>query len=91
MQLDELIPNAKLARRLGTTTRSLFRWTTQPELNFPKPRLINGRRYFSSTEIEAWKRSRVAGAAFDPAPHRKAKPSLIDRANASVVEEDPCP
>lgn len=85
MQLDELIPNAKLAKRLGTTTRSLFRWTTQPELNFPRPRLINGRRYFSSAEIEAWQRSRVAGAAIEEPPGKTRKPK-IDRGNATAIE-----
>jgi len=66
-QIDQLVPNAKVARRLGVTTRTVFRWTAQPELNFPEPCLINNRRYYSEAAIDAWKESRKPGAASPPA------------------------
>jgi hypothetical protein len=52
---DVLISNGKTAKRLGVTTRSIFRWTSVPELNFPQPCFINGRRYFSQFEIDMWR------------------------------------
>lgn len=60
-QYDQLISNPKVAKLLGVGPRTIFRWTTLPELNFPAPCKVNGRRYFSSAEIEAWKLSRKAG------------------------------
>jgi len=94
-QFDELIPNAKVARRLGVTVRTMFRWTAQPELCFPKPCIINSRRYFSAAEIDAWQASRKPGAILQPAPDAlgliapitRLKPSPIDRLNASEVTE----
>lgn len=58
---DVLISNGKAAKRLGVTTRSIFRWTQIPELNFPQPCFINGRRYFSQFAIDLW-RDRRFGA-----------------------------
>jgi predicted DNA-binding transcriptional regulator AlpA len=69
--MDVLISNTKAARRLGVTTRSIFRWVQDPELNFPKPCFINGRRYFSEGEIDLWRDSRIAapsGAVFRGSP-----------------------
>jgi predicted DNA-binding transcriptional regulator AlpA len=94
-QFDELIPNAKVARRLGVTVRTMFRWTAQPELCFPKPCIINSRRYFSAAEIDAWQASRKPGAVAQAAPEAPAlvapmtrpKPSPIDRARTSEVVE----
>lgn len=93
-QFDELIPNAKTARRLGVTTRTLFRWTAQPDLHFPNPCFVNHRRYFSAAEIDAWQASRKPGAVAQAAPEAPAvvapmtrpKPSPIDRVRASEVE-----
>jgi predicted DNA-binding transcriptional regulator AlpA len=53
--MDEWIPNRQVAKRCGNvTTRTIFRWVLQPELNFPQPAVIGGRRYFSKDAIEAW-------------------------------------
>jgi hypothetical protein len=94
-QFNELIPNAKTARRLGVTTRTLFRWTAQPDLNFPKPCFVNNRRYFSAAEFDTWQASRKLGAVAQAAPEAPAlvapmirpKLSPIDRRNASEVTE----
>jgi hypothetical protein len=95
-QFDELIPNAKTARRLGVTTRTLFRWTDQPDLNFPKPCFVNNCRYFSAAEIDTWQASRKPGAVAPQAvpeatalvaPMTRPKLSPIDRVRASEVEE----
>jgi hypothetical protein len=71
-QFDALIPNTKVARRFGVTTRTIFQWTTEPDLNFPEPCFVNGRRYFSEAKLDAWQasRSRRCGAirAGSPGP-----------------------
>lgn len=91
-QFDELIP----ARRLGVTTRTLFRWTAQPDLNFPAPCLVNNRRYFSAAQLDAWQASHTPGTVAQAAPPEgsalvapipRPKPSPIDRARASEVTE----
>ena len=94
-QFDELIPNAKVAKRLGVTVRTVFKWTAQPDLNFPKPCFVNSRRYFSAAEIDAWQASRKAGAVAQAAPEAPAliapmtrpKRSPIDRVHASELTE----
>lgn len=49
--------------RLGITTRTLHRWLSAPHLSFPKPILINGRRYWKSGDIEMWIKSNLQKAA----------------------------
>jgi predicted DNA-binding transcriptional regulator AlpA len=95
---DKLITNPAVARLFSVAPRTIFNWVIRPELNFPRPLIIGARRYFSESEIMAWKGAHVLGAApaaptspsplaiADPVPSRRAKPSLVDRENASEVE-----
>lgn len=99
MQPDKLITNPAVARLFSVAPRTIFNWVVRPELNFPRPLIIGARRYFSESEIMAWKAAHVLGAApaapaspnpmaiVDPVPSRKAKLSVIDRRNASQVTE----
>ena len=92
---DKLITNPAVARLFCVAPRTIFNWAVRPELNFPRPLIIGARRYFSESEIMAWKAAHVLGAApaapasplaiVDPVPSRRAKLSVIDR-NASEVE-----
>jgi predicted DNA-binding transcriptional regulator AlpA len=96
-QPDRLITNPAVARLFCVAPRTIFNWVVRRELNFPRPLIIGARRYFSESEIIAWKAAHVLGAApaapastnplaiADPVPPRRPKPSLIDR-NASEVE-----
>ena len=44
---------------------TLWRWLHDPELGFPKPFRINGRRFWKEPELTAWERTRVPdGGAF---------------------------
>ena len=98
MQPDKLITNQAVARLFSVAPRTIFNWVVRPELNFPRPLIIGARRYFSESEIMAWKAAHVLGAApaptaspnalmiLDPIPSRKAKLSVIDR-NASEAAE----
>jgi predicted DNA-binding transcriptional regulator AlpA len=53
-ELNYLVPNKAIAQRFNVTTRTVFRWGSDPSLGFPKPYMVGKRRYFSSAEIEAW-------------------------------------
>jgi hypothetical protein len=75
-EFDTLLPNAKAAKRVGATTRTLFRWTSQPELGFPTPCIINGRRYFSAWQIDDWLASRNPGTALTAAAPAPPNPAL---------------
>jgi hypothetical protein len=55
-----LITKQKTARRESVSGRTIDRWVKDPELGFPKPFDINGRKYFRLDELEAWERSRAA-------------------------------
>jgi hypothetical protein len=97
-EVDFLIPNKKAAALLGVCPRTLFSWVLAPDLNFPRPTLVRGRRYFSSAEIQAWRTARQNPTALgaDRAPNRTAaqiipsKPakttSLIDRSALEISE-----
>ena len=97
---DKLITNPAVARLFSVAPRTIFNWVVRPELNFPRPLIIGARRYFSKSEITAWKAAHVMGAApaptaspnplaiVDPVPPRRPKPSLIDRRASEVEASD---
>jgi hypothetical protein len=61
----------KVARDFGVTTRTVRRWESRPELNFPKVIMCNGRGYFSDPEMADFKRRCAkAVAAGRPRPPR---------------------
>jgi predicted DNA-binding transcriptional regulator AlpA len=49
----------QLEARFQRSPMTLHRWLADPELNFPEPMYIRGRRYWSVEEIEAWEKSRA--------------------------------
>ena len=38
----------------GVSRNTLFRWQRDPELEFPRPVVIRGRRYWRIEELAAW-------------------------------------
>jgi hypothetical protein len=65
---DGLLSAAVLMRRYGICNRTLARWlkgeAAHPRyagLNFPKPIMINKRRYWHRQNLEAWERARGCG------------------------------
>jgi len=60
---DDLIPDRKVAKRYDVTTRTLPRWDDNDELDFPRPIVINGRKYRRRSELEQWERSRAVARA----------------------------
>ncbi len=61
---NELAPDSKIAKQLGVHPKSLPRWDRRPELHFPKPIYINGRKYRRQAEIREFLRhAAIAHAA----------------------------
>ena len=58
------LPTSAVRKRYGGVCgRTIARWQANPALNFPKPIIINNRKYFDDDELTAWDRSRVAMVA----------------------------
>jgi len=45
---------AAVRARYGISDMSLWRWLRHPNLNFPRPIRINGRRFWKRADLEAW-------------------------------------
>jgi hypothetical protein len=56
-----LLPARAVCARYQIVDRTLDRWLHNPALNFPRPLLINGRRYFRERLLGQWERSRASG------------------------------
>jgi hypothetical protein len=54
---DRLLPTTAVAERYGVTPRSVTRWTD--ESDFPKPEIINTRKYWRESRLRAWDRARL--------------------------------
>ena len=59
---DDRLPAAAVLRRYQIVDRTLKRWLDNPSLDFPRPLVVNGRRYFRLTDLEQWERSRAASS-----------------------------
>jgi predicted DNA-binding transcriptional regulator AlpA len=56
-----LIPDSEVCRRYGVVAYTLWRWDHQkPELGFPKPVLINKRKYRFEDELDEFDARRAA-------------------------------
>jgi predicted DNA-binding transcriptional regulator AlpA len=57
------LPRVRLAETLGVTTMTIHRWERNPKLNFPKPSVINSRKFWQRDEILAWMAVMATGKA----------------------------
>ena len=55
---DVLIPAAQILERYGISEMTLWRWLRDNELGFPRPIVINRRRYWWKAGVSAWERNR---------------------------------
>jgi len=56
-----LIPDSEVCRRYGVVPYMLWRWDHEkPELGFPPPVRINGRKYRVESELDAFDAKRAA-------------------------------
>jgi predicted DNA-binding transcriptional regulator AlpA len=73
---DPLIASRPLADEFGVSTRTLYRWCEDAEMQFPRPIIINRRMYFRRAKIAAWRDSTLRkslGIPLRPSPaeHRR--------------------
>jgi len=71
-----LVGNAALARYLGVTPMTIWRWKRQPDLHFPPTIVINGVSYNSLNEIDAWLREHRVDYAAKKSSSDQAKPKV---------------
>ncbi|MET3896149.1 putative DNA-binding transcriptional regulator AlpA [Devosia sp. UYZn731] len=57
------LPRPKTQLRYGVTKMTIYRWENDPKMNFPKPLIINGRKYDDKDELDAWDHARLTGRA----------------------------
>jgi hypothetical protein len=57
-----LIPTRLVCTRYSVNERTLDRWFKNEQLGFPKPILINRRRYYREADLTSWERSRASKA-----------------------------
>jgi predicted DNA-binding transcriptional regulator AlpA len=54
-----LIPDPIVAKRYHVSFTTLWRWDRDPDLNFPKPIRIRGRKYRDADELDAFDAARA--------------------------------
>jgi hypothetical protein len=54
------LPTRLLCARFNVCDRTIARWQNDPDLNFPSPIVINGRKYFDEIEVVRWERDRAS-------------------------------
>jgi predicted DNA-binding transcriptional regulator AlpA len=50
----------RLRQRYGVTEMTLWRWERDPLLEFPRPLIIKGKKFYDQAELEAWEAQRRA-------------------------------
>lgn len=60
---ERRLPARMVWERFGITGRTLDRWLANESLKFPRPLVINNRRYFDENQIVTWERARAAQVA----------------------------
>jgi hypothetical protein len=54
------LPTVQVAKRYNVVVRTIERWERDPNLSFPKPLVVNKRKYWRLEELERWERSRAS-------------------------------
>jgi DNA-binding transcriptional MerR regulator len=57
---NRLVPDSEVARRYGVHVTTLRNWDQDPDLNFPKPVRINGRKFRQEQELNDFDARRAA-------------------------------
>jgi len=61
-----------VAARYARSIRTIIRWEADPDLGFPQPIDINGRKLHSDPLLTQWERKRVGKSLPDsPRPHKQ--------------------
>jgi hypothetical protein len=65
--VNSYLPAADVLKRYRVCDRTLDRWLQRIDLDFPKPLLINRRRYWRVEELLNWERARASGKPMEVA------------------------
>jgi hypothetical protein len=57
------LTSADVIERYRISHMSLYRWTKNPNMDFPKPMVINRRKLWKAEELENWEKAKAKGAA----------------------------
>lgn len=83
-----LLPDPQVARRYSVSTRQLPRWDDDPDLRFPPPIYINGRKYRDVEALDAWDKERaVVGRSQRrlQGVARRAVTAMLDRVKMEIA------
>jgi predicted DNA-binding transcriptional regulator AlpA len=50
------LPGRKVERRYDKSKTTIWRWTRDPQMNFPQPRKFGRLNHWDLSELEAWER-----------------------------------
>jgi hypothetical protein len=53
------LPTRSVCARYGICSRTIARWERDPDLNFPQPMVLNGRKYYDEDALTAFDRARA--------------------------------
>ena len=56
----QYLPGREVRDRYHVSDMTIWRWLRDDELKFPKPTVINRRRYWLLEQLEAWERARAS-------------------------------
>jgi len=59
---DRFLPGPKVQSRYGKSHVTIWRWSNDKDLGFPKPMKINRLNYWRLSELEAWEADQKADA-----------------------------
>jgi hypothetical protein len=60
---DQRLPTTAVAGRYGVSMRTIERWYDDPDLGFPKPDIVKGRKYWWLSALQHYDRRTVSTAA----------------------------
>lgn len=57
------LTSAQVMTRYSISEMTLFRWQRNEALGFPKPMVVNRRKFFKEEDLTAWERERAKVSA----------------------------
>ena len=76
----EWLPDVRAAEHLGLSTMTLWRFDNLPKykkLNFPKPSIINKRKYRRRADLDEWMRMRAVEGVKEPKIKKSKAVALV--------------
>lgn len=59
----QYLTSAQVMSRYSISEMTLFRWQKSEKLGFPKPMVVNRRKFFRVEDLTAWERERARVSA----------------------------